>query len=67
MKIEPFMAKHYVSQARPTIYGNGFDGLEVGETREEAEEFVKWINSRLSELVQFRADEERDIDIDDGC
>ena len=67
MRIQPFVVKHYGADERPMIKGNGFDGLKVGQTREEAEAFVKWVNSRLGELVRFRADEDRDIDIDDGC
>ena len=45
---EPFVVKHYVSDERPMIKGNGFDGLEIGEDREEAQAFVDWINARLS-------------------
>jgi hypothetical protein len=44
----PFVVKHYESDERPTIKGNGFDGLEVGETREEAQEFVDFVNAHLS-------------------
>jgi len=43
----PFVVRHYVGSAHPEIKGNGFDGLVVGENREEAEEFVAWINARL--------------------
>jgi len=43
----PFIVKHYSSEDRPSIKGNGFDGLEVGEDRQEAEEFINWINARL--------------------
>ena len=42
--MELFTVKHYSEDERPTIKGNGFDGMEVGETREEAEEFVQWVN-----------------------
>jgi hypothetical protein len=45
---EPFVVKHYSSDARPTIKGNGFDGLEVGCDRMEAEEFVSFLNARLA-------------------
>jgi hypothetical protein len=31
MTIEPFVVKHYSSDERPSIKGNGFDGLEIGE------------------------------------
>jgi hypothetical protein len=45
---EPFVIKHYTADLRPTIKGNGFDGLEIGESREEAEEFVAWVNARIA-------------------
>jgi hypothetical protein len=48
MTIEPFIVKHYSSDKRPSIKGNGFDGLEIGEDRAEAEEFVSWLNARLA-------------------
>jgi len=50
----PFIVKHYSSDERPTIKGNGFDGLEVGEDREEAEHFIAWVNARLVELKKGR-------------
>ena len=43
----PFIVKHYSSDDHPSIKGNGFDGLEVGEDRQEAEEFINWIYARL--------------------
>ena len=46
--MEQFVVKHYTAEERPTIKGNGFDGLEVGGDREEAEEFVAWVNERLA-------------------
>jgi hypothetical protein len=45
---EPFVIKHYTADLRPTIKGNGFDGLEIGISREEAEEFVAWVNARIA-------------------
>jgi hypothetical protein len=45
---EPFVVRHYANDERPCIKGNGFDGLELGESREEAEAFVSWINARLA-------------------
>jgi hypothetical protein len=45
---EPFVVKHYTADLRPTIKGNGFDGLEIGISREEAEEFVAWVNARIA-------------------
>jgi hypothetical protein len=44
----PFVVKHYTADLRPTIKGNGFDGLEIGISREEAEEFVAWVNARIA-------------------
>lgn len=44
---EPFIVKHYVGEDRPSIKGNGFDGLQIGEEREDAQEFVDWINAHL--------------------
>lgn len=44
---EPFVVKHYVDDVWPSIKGNGFDGLEIGETREEAQEFIDWVNTRI--------------------
>ena len=41
------VVRHYTDEERPIIKGNGFDGLEIGETRDEAEDFVAWINARL--------------------
>ena len=48
----PFFVKHYCSEERPVIKGCGFDGLEIGETREEAEEFVAYINKFLGQPKQ---------------
>ena len=48
--MEPFVVKHYSDDERPTIKGNGFDGLEIGETREEAEVFVSWVNAQRDAL-----------------
>ena len=42
-----FFVKHYIGDERPTIKGNGFDGLEVGKTRDEAEDFI----ARVNELI----------------
>jgi len=43
--MEKFIIKHYSSDERPIVKGFGFDGLEIGEDREEAEEFIQFINS----------------------
>lgn len=45
--IERFVVKFYTGDSSPTIKGNGFDGLRVGETREEAEEFITFINALI--------------------
>jgi hypothetical protein len=54
MVVQQFVVKHYTSEERPTIKGNGFDGLEVGEDREDAEEFVGWLNERFSDIDRLR-------------
>lgn len=46
--MELFVVKHYAGDERPTIKGNGFDGLEVGKDREEAEAFVAFINAAIA-------------------
>lgn len=46
--VEPFEVKHYSEDAHPTIKGNGFDGLVVGNYREEAEVFIKFVNNIIS-------------------
>ena len=51
-QMQPFVVRHYALAERPTIKGNGFDGLEIGEDREEAEAFVAWINEKLARLGQ---------------
>lgn len=45
--MEPFVVKHYSADERPMLKGNGFDGLEIGETRDEAEAFA----ARVNELI----------------
>lgn len=52
--IEPFVVKHYYQDLSPTIKGNGFDGLRVGDDREEAEEFVTWVNKALADAARYR-------------
>ena len=50
---EHFIVKHYTAEEGPVIKGNGFDGLRIGEDREEAEDFVKWVNARLDRIAQL--------------
>ena len=47
MKIDKFIIKQYENE-RPIIKGNGFDGLEIGYNREEAEEFINFINTLVA-------------------
>ena len=51
--MERFIVKHYASDAHPSIKGNGFDGLLIAKTREEAEEFIDFVNKHM-----FRASED---------
>jgi hypothetical protein len=48
--IEPFVVKHYSEDERPTLKGNGFDGLEIGSDREEAEQFVAFVNYAVAAM-----------------
>ena len=48
---ELFVIKHYTSDDHPTLKGNGFDGLIIGEDREEAEEFVAYVNQLQAQLA----------------
>lgn len=52
--MEPFTIKHYSEDERPTIKGNGFDGLEVGSDRQEAEEFVEFVNKLITDNKRLR-------------
>jgi hypothetical protein len=56
-----FVVKHYTEDEGPTIKGNGFDGLRVGEDREEAEEFVGYVNSAMvvRDIMRDQRDEVR--------
>ncbi len=45
--MEEFIVKHYLSDERPSIKGNGFDGLEIGEERDDAEEFISYVNKLI--------------------
>lgn len=44
-----FVVRHYTEDEGPTIKGNGFDGLRIGEDRDEAEEFIHWVNAALAQ------------------
>jgi len=47
---EKFIVKHYVDTPHPCIKGNGFDGLTIGDYRDEAEQFIEFVN----ELIDFK-------------
>lgn len=47
--MEHFVVKFYTGDEGPTIKGNGMDGLRVGETREDAEEFAAWVNALIDD------------------
>lgn len=49
--MDRFIVKHYTSDEFPTIKGNGFDGLVVGEDREDADEFIGFVNDVISALI----------------
>jgi len=55
MKYENFIVKHYSEDSMPSIKGNQFDGLYIGESREEAQEFIDWVNERLNELEKLKS------------
>lgn len=52
--MERFIVKHYTEDERPSIKGFGFDGLSIGDDREEAEEFISFINSVLDKLEKLK-------------
>jgi len=54
--VGPFVVRHYTNDERPSIKGNGFDGLEIGEDRQEAEEFIAWINKRICQTPEVTND-----------
>lgn len=51
-----FAVKHYAGDKHPTIKGNGFDGLILGEDREEAEKFISLVNGLIF-LIKHNAKE----------
>jgi hypothetical protein len=55
MTYEHFAVKHYTEDEGPILKGNGMDGIRVGEDREEAEDFAKWINARLDRISELEA------------
>ena len=49
---DKFIIKHYADDPHPTLKGNGFDGLVIGDYREEAEGFITYINNRIEQLQE---------------
>lgn len=48
--MDRFVVRHYCAEDRPTIKGNGFDGLEIGEDRKEAKEFIQFVNILIERI-----------------
>jgi len=40
-----FIIKQYSKSEGPILKGNGFDGLKIGDNRDEAQEFIDFINT----------------------
>ena len=57
-----FVIKHYDADQRPILKGHGFDGLEIGNYRDEAEEFIEYVNSRIKHLEQQLEDKNKRIE-----
>ena len=49
--LEKFEVKHYTDSPHPCIKGNGFDGLTIGDYRDQAEEFVLFMNKLIEEKL----------------
>jgi hypothetical protein len=49
--MEKFTIKHYCNDPHPTLKGNGFDGLVIGDYREEAEEFIEFVNKLIENQI----------------
>lgn len=58
-RTEDFVVKHYSAEGQPTIKGNGFDGIEIGADREEAEGFIKWVNGHIVRPYLIEAHQRR--------
>ena len=43
--MEDFVVKHYSEDEAPMFKGNGFDGIRVGDDREEAQQLADYINA----------------------
>lgn len=51
--MEKFIVKQYDESERPIVKGNGFDGLEIGNDREEAEDFINFINVLIDIIIMY--------------
>jgi hypothetical protein len=48
--LEYFTVKHYVSEDFPSVKGNGFDGLFIADSKEEAQLFIDFVNSLIKQI-----------------
>ena len=46
--MELFVVRQYIGDDFPSIKGNGFDGLRIGDDREEAEAFIAFVNKIIA-------------------
>lgn len=51
--IGEFTVKCYCGE-NPIIKGNGFDGLNVGDNREDAEEFIEFVNNLIKKEIRLK-------------
>ena len=45
--MDKFIVKHYSKDEQPILKGNGFDGLKIGEDKEDSEDFINFINNLI--------------------
>lgn len=53
-KMTDFVVRHYTEDDGPTFKGNGFDGIRVGDDREEAQQFADYINALRKDAERYR-------------
>lgn len=56
---KPFSVRFYVGSDAPELRGMGFDGLRIGDDREDAQEFVDWLNTQIESIDALKAEVER--------
>lgn len=61
-ELSPLCVKHYTDEPHPCIKGCGFDGLVVGNYREEAQTFVDFVN----DLIEYKLEHHRSIQTGHG-